>query len=335
MKTKAAVLFHPGKLLHVEEIEIPQLRAGQVLVRMLASGICRAQLNEVRGWKGEDKYLPHLLGHEGAGVVEEIGKGVTKVKKGDYVVTSWIKGRGMEGGGTEYKSGEITVHAGPITTFGGRSVISENRLVKVSSQVPPHIAALLGCAVPTGAGIINHTLKVEKGSSIAIFGAGGVGASAILAAKIRGCKVILAVDISEDKLRFARSLGATDAVLFDELKFQAVDYAIEASGNKHAMEKAIEAVNDHGQVVIAGNLKKGEKISLDPFELIKGKKIMGTWGGESDIDRDIPLYAKAYLDGKMKIDRLLSKRIKLEKTNEALTLMEKNQLLGRVVIDYI
>ena len=334
MKTKAAVLFHPGNPLRIEEIEIPKLKTGQVLVRMLASGICRAQLNEVRGWKGEDKFLPHLLGHEGAGVVEEIGTGVTKVKQGDYVVTSWIKGKGHDGGGAQYKLGEITVNAGPITTFGKKSVISENRLVKVPSEVPPHIAALLGCAVPTGAGIIFHTLKVKKGSSIAIFGAGGVGASAILAAKMRGCKIILAVDISEEKLQFARTLGATHTSLFDNLKPFSVDYSIEASGNKKAMEKAIEAVSDHGQAVIAGNLKKGEKISLDPFELIKGKRIMGTWGGEADIDRDIPLYAKAYLGGKMKIDALLSKRIKLEKINEALNMMEKNKILGRAVIDF-
>lgn len=334
MKTKAAVLFQPGARLRIDEIDIPKLNKGQVLVRVLASGICRAQLNEVRGWRGEDKYLPHLLGHEGAGIVEEIGIGVTKVKKGDYVVLSWIKGNGLEGGGTQYKIGKITVNAGSITTFGSKSVISENRLVKIPVRVPPHIAALLGCAVPTGAGIIFHTLNVKKGSSIAIFGTGGVGASAILAAKMRGCKVILAVDITKEKLQFARSLGATDAILFDELKFQAVDYAIEASGNKQAMEKAIEIVGDHGQVVIAGNLKKDEKISLDPFELIKGKKIMGTWGGETDIDHDIPMYAKAYLEGKMKIDNLLFKRIQLEKVNEELNMMEKYQILGRVVIDF-
>ncbi len=334
MKTKAAILFKTGEPLRIEEIEIPKLRPGQVLVRMLVSGICRAQLNEVRGWKGEDKYLPHLLGHEGAGVVEETGTGVSKVKQGDYVVTSWIKGKGLDGGGAQYKLGKITVNSGSITTFGSRSVISENRLVKVPSQVPPHIAALLGCAVPTGAGIIFHTLNVKKGSSIAIFGIGGVGASAILAAKMRGCKVILAVDISEEKLQFARLLGATDVSLFDNLKPLSVDYSIEASGNKKAMEKAIEAVCDHGQVVIAGNLKRGEKISLDPFELIKGKKIMGTWGGETDIDRDIPFYAEAYLEGKMKIDGLFSKRIKLQKVNEELDIMEKNQLLGRVVIDF-
>ncbi|MBI3955137.1 zinc-binding dehydrogenase [Candidatus Gottesmanbacteria bacterium] len=334
MKTKAAVLFQPGEPLRIEEVEIPKLKKGQVLVRMLSSGICRAQLNEVRGWKGEDKFLPHLLGHEGAGIVEETGSGVTKVKQGDYVVTSWIKGKGLDGGGTQYKLGKITVNAGPITTFCQRSVISENRLVKVPSQVPPHIAALLGCAVPTGAGIIFHTLKVKKGSSIAIFGAGGVGASVILAAKMRGCKVILAIDISEEKLQFARILGATHTSLFDNLKPFSLDYSIEASGNRKAMEKAIEIVNDHGQVVIAGNLKRGEKISLDPFELVKGKNIMGTWGGESEIDRDIPLYAEAYLEGKMKIDALLSKRIKLEKVNEALILMEKNKLLGRAVIDF-
>src|SRR3990167_8577728 len=143
MKTKAAVLFHPGNPLRIEEIEIPKLKTGQVLVRMLASGICRAQLNEVRGWKGEDKFLPHLLGHEGAGVVEEIGTGVTKVKQGDYVVTSWIKGKGLDGGGVQYKLGKITVNAGPITTFSNKSVISENRLVKVSYKfhhtLPPFL----------------------------------------------------------------------------------------------------------------------------------------------------------------------------------------------------
>ena len=159
MKTKAAVLYETNKPLVIEEVEIPKLKDGQVLVKVLFSGVCGSQLNEIKGLKGEDKYLPHLLGHEGSGIVEEVGSKVTKVKKGDYVVLCWIKGSGLDAPSCQYTKDNIKINSGAITTFNQYSIISENRLFKIPKEVPPYVAALLGCAIPTGAGIIKNEIR--------------------------------------------------------------------------------------------------------------------------------------------------------------------------------
>lgn len=333
MKTKAAVLYKLNSPLVIEEIEMPQLKSGQTLVKILASGICRTQLNEIKGLKGQDKYLPHLLGHEGAGRVEEVGPGVGKVKKGDYVVLSWIKGEGLDAPSSQYSVSGKVINSGAIATFSQYSVISENRLTKIPKDIPPHHAALLGCALPTGGGIVIHNFNLSRKSSLAVFGVGGVGSGAILVAKMQNCGKIIAVDISKEKLDFAKKLGATDTIFFKDVKFLEVDYALEASGVREVMEKAFEAIRNTGTLVIAGNLRKGEKISINPFDLILGKRIVGSWGGESRPDVDIPFYAKAYLSGELKLDKLVTQRIPLVDINKALELMEKNQVLGRVIIE--
>lgn len=342
MKTKAAILFKTNSPLVIDEVEIPALNRGQILVEMQSAGICRSQLNEIKGYRGEDKYLPHLLGHEGAGIVVEIGAGVKKVKKGDFVCLSWIKGKGLSGGPVKYGYKNTFVNAGEVAAFCQYAVISENRLFKISKKIPWDTAVLLGCAVPTGAGIVINTLKVKKGSKMAIFGAGGVGASSILAAAASRCRRIIAIDVSDEKLAFAKILGATDTInatskdIDTEMRRiipEGVDFAVEASGAKSAMEMAYAATKDTGIVVIAGNLKKSDRISINPFDLIKGKKIIGSWGGETDPDRDIPKYAKLYLEGKLKLDKLITRRFILENINQAFTLMEANKALGRMIID--
>lgn len=341
MKTKAAILYKINSPLVIDEVEIPALNRGQVLVKMLAAGICRSQLNEIKGYKGEDKNLPHLLGHEGAAEVLEIGSGVTKVKKGDFVVLSWIKGKGLSGGPVKYGYNNTFVNAGAVSTFSEYAVISENRLFKISKEIPPDIAVLLGCAVPTGAGIVINTLKVKKGSEVAIFGVGGVGANVILAAATRHCQKIIAVDVSDEKLAFAVRLGATDTInvtskdIYTEMQRivpEGVDYAVEASGVKSAMEMAYAAAKDTGIVVVAGNLKKDDRISINPFDLIKGKKIIGSWGGETDPDKDIPYYAQLYLRKFLKLGKLITRRFTLENVNQAFKLMEVNKVLGRMII---
>lgn len=340
MKTRAAVLYELNNPLVIEEIEIPKLRPGQVLVKMQASGICRTQLNEVKGWKGADKFLPHLLGHEAAGIVEDIGSSVVKVKTGDHVVATWIKGEGADVSGTQYLLGKKVINAGAISTFTDHAVISENRLVKIPAEVPSKVAALLGCAVPTGAGIILHTLKVTPDSSIVVFGAGGVGAAAIQASRMEHCDPIIAVDISQDKLSFARIMGADHTLLYSddiaekitELTHGGADYAVEASGNRFAMEKTFEVIRPGGKMALAGNLKKGEKISIDPFGLIAGKRILGSWGGDTVPDRDIPAYAKAYLAGTLPAEKMISKVIPLEQINESLRELEEGKVNGRIII---
>lgn len=337
MRTYAAILYQLNKPLKVEEIEIPEVGKGQVLVKMLASGICRSQLNEIKGFKGPDKYLPHLIGHEGAGIVEQTGPGITKVKKGDYVVLSWIKGSGLDAPGAVYRQGVKKINSGAVATLSGYTVASENRLVRVPNALPPDKAALLGCAVPTGAGIIMNTLKAGKNSSVAVIGVGGIGASAVLAARMSGCRRIVAIDTQRKKLLFAKRLGATEAYLSGKVPSgilkAPVDFAVESSGSKEAMELAFRIIANNGTAVVAGNLEKGERISLDPFELIKGKKIIGTWGGETVPDRDIPHYARAYLAKKIKLDVLITHSFQLKDINRAFAVLATGKA-GRVIVTF-
>lgn len=354
-KTKAAVLYEINQPLVVEELEIPSLNSGQVLVKILFSGICHTQINEIKGLKGEDKYLPHLLGHEGSGIVEEIGEGVTKVKKGDYVVLSWIKGLGLNAPSCQYSKDETKINSGAITTFSQYSVISEDRIFKIPLEVPPKVAALLGCAIPTGAGIIKNELKLKdnglknnqleknkKGKSLAIFGIGGIGSSALLYASSLNLSKIIAVDINENKLEFAKSIGATEVInpnqeeglkkLNKLINEEGVDYSIESSGVKTIMETAFQAINNQGTAIIAGNLKLGETISLNPFDLIKGKKIFGTWGGKTNPDEDIIYYARKYLNQNIPFDKLISKTYPLNEINQAIKDLEEGKVI-RALID--
>jgi S-(hydroxymethyl)glutathione dehydrogenase/alcohol dehydrogenase len=305
------------------------------------SGICRAQYNEMIGLKGPDKFLPHLLGHEASAIVVKSGPGVKKVKKGDYVILSWIKGKGLDGINSQYCCEGQAINAGGVTTFGEHSVVSENRVTKIPKKIPPDVAAIIGCAVLTGAGIVDNTLKVKRGSSLAVFGAGGVGLCAIMAAKRVGCRHIIAVDVVDKKLTFAQELGATESInsaqgnVIEKIKSIApagLDYAIDASGNKLAMETAFAALHEKGTLVIAGNLSKDEKISIHPFELIKGKKILGTWGGEAFPDRDIPRYIKAYLQGSLPLGKLITNRFSLGEINQAFEVLKGGEA-GRIVIE--
>src|SRR3989344_4442265 len=181
MKIKAAVLRSVDTPLSVEELEVPALEYGQVLVKILATGLCHSQLNEIRGRKGAE-HIPHLRSHEAAGIVIDLGKDVKKVKKDDYVVISWIKGDGIEADPIKYKKGEELISAGPAATFTEYAVVSENRVMPISNKVKPAIAALLGCAVLSGAGIAKN-LNIQSGDTVAIFGIGGIGSSALLKAR--------------------------------------------------------------------------------------------------------------------------------------------------------
>ncbi len=345
MKTLAAVLYEINKPLQIEELIIPELKMGQVLVKIVYSGICHSQLNEIRGLKGEDKFLPHTLGHEGSGIVEEVGPGVVKVKAGDHVVLTWIKGGGTEVPSTLYQSDHGSpVSSGAISTFLTKAIISENRLVKIPEEMPLREAALLGCAIPTGAGVVMNTAKVSSGSSVAIFGVGGIGMSALLGAKLMGASVIVAIDIQKHKLKQTPKLGAThtinakkEDILFRIMEItdrRGVDYAIEAAGKKESMEVAFQSVRDQGGLcVIAGNLPKDEQISLNPFNLIKGKRIIGTWGGETQPDRDVPLYVDLYLSGKLALGKILTHNFKLEDINTAFSLLAKGEG-GKITIEF-
>lgn len=340
MKIKAAVLYELNKPLVIEELETQALGHGQVLVKILYSGVCQTQVNEVKGVKGPDKYLPHTLGHEASGVVEEIGPGVSRVGVGDYVVLSWIKGPGLEASSSQYLLGNERINSGAITTFSTFSVVSENRITKISREVPHDVTALLGCAVPTGAGMVRNTLKAGPGSSIAVFGLGGVGLSAVLYASAVGCSRIIGVDVKDQELELARNLGATHVInsvkepvlqKIVDLTGTGVDFAIESSGVREVMELSFEAIKPGGTAVLAGNVRKGEKICLDPYGLINGKKILGTWGGETQTDKDLPFYAGQYLAGKLKLKRLITHVFTLDQVNDAFAELDKGNV-GRALL---
>ncbi len=340
MKTRAAILWKSNQPLIIDEVEIPSLKRGQVLVKIFYSGICRAQYNEIIALKGPDKFLPHLLGHEASGEVVDYGAGITKVKKGDTVCLSWIKGKGLDGINSQYKFGSRVINAGGVTTFSDYAVVSENRITRIAKNTDRKVAAIVGCAVLTGSGIINNTLKAQQGKSLVVFGAGGVGLNVIMAAHAKGLNPIVAVDINPKKLIFAKNLGATHVLTANSQIIKKLfticpngfDFAVDASGNKTAMEAGFSVIANHGVMAIAGNLGINEKISIHPFDLIKGKRIIGTWGGESLPDRDVPIYLKNFNSGKLPIDQLITHTFKLEDINKAFSQLT-NAHAGRIIIE--
>jgi len=354
MKTIAAVLTEINKPLQIEELIIPPLKKGQVLVEIAYSGICHSQLNEIQGLKGEDKFIPHTLGHEGSGIVWEIGPDVTKVQPGDHVVLTWIKGSGHDVPSTQYKrENGMHVNSGAISTFMTHAVVSENRLVTLSKTMPLKEAALFGCAIPTGAGIVVNSARMQPCQSVAIFGMGGIGLSALLMAVYINRRasekqntnnaVLAAIDVSDDKLCLASQIGATHTInarlqspldaLMAITAGQGVHYAIEAAGQRAVMEQAFQSVRDKGGLcILAGNLPQGETISIDPFNLIKGKRIIGTWGGETDPDRDIPFYEESFLAHRMDFRHFIHSTSTLHQINDAIHRMEIGQA-GRCLIE--
>jgi S-(hydroxymethyl)glutathione dehydrogenase/alcohol dehydrogenase len=343
IRMKAAVLRRIGEQLEViQDIELPELRPGQVLVRMVCSGVCHSQLMEVRGRRGADPYLPHLLGHEGSGVVIAIGSEVTKVSPGQSVVLTWIRGDGCDAGGSQFRCNDVTLNAGGVTTFNDHAVVSENRVIPLPDGVPMDVAALLGCAVPTGAGLVLNELQPEPGDAVAVFGIGGVGASALMAVAALGCRRILAVDVSADKLQLARKLGATnciDARTTDPVAAiraltdgHGVDRAFDASGRAAVIEQAFAATRRGGLCLFASHPAAGERISIDPYDLICGKRIQGSWGGGTRPDRDIPRFADLYRSGRLPLDLLLSRRYELDEINEALDDLEAGRTLRPIIV---
>ncbi|MFV1966437.1 MAG: zinc-binding dehydrogenase [Pirellulaceae bacterium] len=328
MKTTAAVLVEPRHPLELVELTVPVLRPGQVLVEIAYSGVCHTQVGEWLGERGPDHFLPHCLGHEGSGQVVDVGPGVTHCQPGDRVVLSWIKGPGIHVPGTQYDWNGRTVNAGGVTTFSRHSVVSENRVTVVSDELPMRAAALLGCAIPTGFGMVFNTARLQAGQSVAVMGTGGIGLCAIMAAAIAGAAPIVAVDIEPQRLAVARQVGATHAINGrDEDPAEALrrilphglDVAIEASGKPEVMEAALAAVRSQGGVaVVAGNAPFGQSFPLDPRQLNQGKQLRGTWGGETDPARDFPRYSRLLLSGKASIEPLLDREYTLEQINDAL-----------------
>ncbi len=340
---RAAALYELDRPLRlVDALVPPELGRGQVLVKLAYSGVCHSQVMETRGRRGEDRYLPHLLGHEGSGLVLATGEGVSKVRTGDRVILGWIRGEGLDSTGIRYRKGAETINAGAVTTFNDHAVVAENRCVPLPRGVPMDVAVLFGCALPTGAGIVTNVLQPVAGSSVAIFGLGGIGLSALMACGLYDCARVIAVDVSQEKLDLAREFGATHAVdasrsnAVDEVRKltggAGADYAVEAAGSARTIEQAFDAARrGGGSCVFASHPAQGERVSLDPYEMICGKRIAGSWGGECRPDRDVPKLAELYRRGKLPLEKLISRRYRLDEINQALDDLARGAVLRPLI----
>jgi S-(hydroxymethyl)glutathione dehydrogenase/alcohol dehydrogenase len=341
VKTDAAILVETGKPLEIGRLDIPKLGDGQCLVEISFSGACHTQLLEARGRRGKDNWLPHCLGHEASGIVFEVGDDVTRAKPGDRVALSWIKASGIEAGGAVYQWEGKPVNAGAVTTFQRHAVVSENRVTVLPDELGMQQATLLGCALPTGLGAVINVGKPSLGESVAIFGAGGVGLCAVMGAVVSKCDPVIAIDLIGSKLEMARGFGATHTINVSEQDVvsaiaeicpNGVDLAIEASGRPTVMATALSAVRSQGgRAVVIGNAPKGQTIVLDPLQFNLGKSLLGTWGGDSQPDRDFPMFASLMIDEDIKVSPLFSAPYTLESINDALEDLEEGRI-GRPLI---
>ncbi len=343
MKFKAAILTELKKELTIAEITLPEkLEVGQVLVKVAYSGICGSQLGEIDGKKGEDKFLPHLLGHEASGEVIEVGAGVRTTQKGDKVVLHWKRGIGIDSECPKYDWNGKVVNAGWIATFNEYAVISENRITKLPDNFDMRIAPLFGCAVTTGLGVINNNAMVKIGESVVVYGAGGVGLNIIQGASLSGAYPIIAVDLHDNRLELAKELGATHTInatstdaetaIKKILENNGADIVIDNTGIPKIIELCYELTQPKGKTILVGVPKKGDDISIHSLPLHFGKQLTGSFGGETDPTIDIPRYAKLYQAGLLKLDELITAEYALEDINDAIADMRSGKLAGRCVI---
>ncbi len=343
LSMRAAILVEQRKPLIVADIELPRvLEVGQVLVRIHCSGICGSQLGEIDGAKGEDKFLPHLLGHEGSGVVIEVGPGVRHVKAGDHVVLHWRKGLGIESVPPKYQwDGKVT-NAGWVTTFNEYAIVSENRLTAIPADSDPEIAALFGCAVTTGFGVVVNDARLTIGESVVVYGAGGVGLNIVQAAALVSAYPIIAVDLFDTKLELARSLGATHTIngrksdaktaIRDAVGPGGADVFIDNTGNPEIIRFGYDTVKPEGRVVLVGVPRKGNETTLYTLPLHFGKSLRGSHGGEAEPHRDIPRYHELYRAGRLGLKSLITRRFPLDDINDAIAAMRDGRVAGRCMI---
>jgi S-(hydroxymethyl)glutathione dehydrogenase / alcohol dehydrogenase len=342
---KAAILETIDAPLVVAEVEPAPLTFGQVLVKVLVSGFCGSQLQEIAGNKGNAKFVPHLMGHEGCGIVEEVGHGVTRVKKGDKVVMHWRKGDGIESDFPTYTYKGKSMRSGKVTTLSEYSVVSENRITPVPHDTPNELCALLGCGLSTALGTINQEADVKFGESVLIVGAGGLGVNLIQAAKLAGAYPIVVTDIHENKREACEALGAhlfinsKKSEIGEEInnKFgtNEIDVIIDTSGSKQAIESTIPLLSGIGRYIMVGQPKPGESIELHIATHLfggQGKSIKATQGGGFSPSRDIARYIRLHKAGVLKIDGIITHRMKLREINEVITLVRSGQA-GRVLIE--
>jgi len=340
----AAVLMEVSQPLSLLNLNTPEsLDFGQVLVKIFRSGACASQVHEIDGRKGEDPYLPHMLGHEAVGEVVGFGPGISKFDLGDVVVAHWRKSTGIDAAAPKFESQLGQINAGPITTFSEYSVISENRLTRLPHGFDINLAPLLGCALTTGYGAVVHEAKVIPGESAAVIGFGGIGISILKMLQTISAQPILVVDVSRDKLDLALEMGADHVIDASELTDDlsgAIESAIggkadvvfEATGIKGSIEAAYSATSNYGRTVLIGVPDPKDPATIPTLPLHFGKRIFGSHGGSSNPDVDIHRIAKLVRSKKIDISDFPTQRFKLLDCLEAVDCL-RNGAMGRVILE--
>lgn len=342
MKSLAAILLEQKKPLVIEEVQVPPPKLGQVLVRVLVSGVCGSQIGEISGVKGPDPFLPHLLGHEGVGEVVECGEGVRTVKPGDRVVLHWRKGAGLESVPPVYASRIGAVNGGWVTTFNEYAVVSENRATRIPHDIEVDTAALFGCAVTTAFGVVNNDARLAIGESIAVFGAGGIGLNIVQGAALVGAHPIIAIDIFDNRLELSRRLGATHVInssradpaehILRIVGADGVDVAVDNTGNSDVITLASHVTGPRGRTVLVGVPPKGRPASIFTLPLHFEKRLLGSHGGACRPDIDIPRYVRMIHEGRLNFDSVVGRCYPLQDINTAIEEMKSGCLAGRAMI---
>lgn len=340
VKTLAAILVEQKKPLELAEVELPKLGYGQVLVEIKATRICGSQLGEIDGVKGPDKYLPHLLGHEAGGVVLEVGPEVRHVSPGDRVVCHWRPGAGIDAGGSVYKWGEKPVNAGPITTFQGMSVISENRLTLVPPETDVELCCLLADTLTTGFGVVTRDARLEIGESAVVIGVGGIGLGTVLGAHLAGAYPVIAVDLHDHKLAKAMEFGATHtihvgredmAARVRKILGESADAVFDGTGNPEVIKSAWSITSPKGRVVLVGVMPSDQTLCLNTLALHFGKRIFGSEGGSSRPAEDIPKLIRILRERKIALSPMISHRVQISEINKAILDMRKGKCIHCLV----
>lgn len=368
MKTRAAVAWEAGKPLSIEEVDLQGPKAGEVMVKLAATGVCHTDAFTLSGADPEGVF-PCIMGHEGAGVVVEVGPGVSSVAVGDHVIPLYTpecgkckfclsgktnlcqairatQGKGLMPDGTSRfsKNGKSIYHYMGTSTFSEYTVLPEIAVAKISKEAPLDKVCLLGCGISTGIGAVLNTAKVTPGSTVAVFGLGGVGLSVIQGAVMAKAARILVVDINESKFDMARMLGATDFInpkKFDrpiqevivELTDGGVDYSFECIGNVNVMRSALECCHKGwGESVIVGVAGAGQEISTRPFQLVTGRVWRGSAFGGVKGRSQLPGYVDQYMKGEIKIDEFITYTMPLDQINEAFDLMHEGKSIRSVIL---
>ena len=369
IKCKAAIAWGPGQPLSIEEVEVMPPQAGEVRVRIVATGVCHTDAFTLSGEDPEGVF-PCILGHEGGGIVESVGEGVTSVKVGDHVIPLYTpecgeckfcksgrtnlcqkirttQGKGLMPDGTTRfsKDGQPIYHYMGTSTFSEYTVLPEISIAKVDPAAPLEEVCLLGCGVTTGIGAVMNTAKVKEGESVAIFGLGGIGLSAVIGARLAKAGRIIAIDINESKFELARKLGATDCInpndydkpiqeVIVEMTDGGVDFSFECIGNVKVMRAALECCHKGwGESVIIGVAGAGQEISTRPFQLVTGRVWRGRAFGGVRGRSGLPSYVQRYMQGEFKLDDFITHTMPLEQINEAFDLMHEGKST-RTVIHY-